>query len=72
LEGDEAKLKVACSGSMPDNLAEGIAVLIEGRMDKGGVLQGEKVLTRCASKYESRQPHSSTNVASRPKAEDRR
>lgn len=71
LEGDSAKLKVDCTGSLPDNLAEGIAVLVEGRMDCG-VLQGEKVLTRCASKYQSRQPISSANVAGRPKAEDQR
>jgi cytochrome c-type biogenesis protein CcmE len=72
LEGDKTKLKVDCSGLLPDNLAEGVAVLVEGRMENGGVLRGEKVLTRCASKYESRQPISSANVASRPKAEDQR
>jgi cytochrome c-type biogenesis protein CcmE len=72
MEGEQAKLKVVCSGLLPDNLAEGVAVLVEGRMDDGNVLQGEKVLTRCASKYQSRQPNSSANMASRPKAEDRR
>ena len=55
LEGDTAKLKVVCRGPLPDNLAEGIAVLVEGRLDDAGLLHGEKVLTRCASKYQSRQ-----------------
>jgi cytochrome c-type biogenesis protein CcmE len=54
LEADGAKLKVVCAGPLPDNLAEGIAVLVEGRLDDRGLLRGDKVLTRCASKYESR------------------
>jgi cytochrome c-type biogenesis protein CcmE len=54
LEETGKKLKVVCSGPLPDNLAEGIAVLVEGRLDDLGCLHGEKVLTRCASKYQSR------------------
>ena len=54
LEGDGTRLKVVCPGPLPDNLAEGMNVLVEGRLDDGGLLRGEKVLTRCASKYESR------------------
>jgi cytochrome c-type biogenesis protein CcmE len=53
LEGERASLKVVCMGPLPDNLAEGIAVLVEGRVDGAGLLCGEKVLTRCASKYQS-------------------
>ena len=56
LEANGAKLKVVCRGPLPDNLAEGIAVLVEGRLDDAGLLHGGKVLTRCASKYESRLP----------------
>ncbi len=56
LEANGANLKVVCSGALPDNLAEGIAVLVEGRLDAAGLLHGDKVLTRCASKYESRLP----------------
>ena len=56
LEGDGANLKVVCPGPLPDNLAEGIAVLVEGRLDDAGLLHGEKVLTRCAGKYQSRPP----------------
>jgi cytochrome c-type biogenesis protein CcmE len=58
LEAGGANLKVTCSGPLPDNLAEGIAVLVEGRLDETGLFRGDKVLTRCASKYESRLPAS--------------
>jgi cytochrome c-type biogenesis protein CcmE len=58
LDAGGASLKVVCTGTMPDNLAEGMAVLVEGRLDDNGLLRGEKVLTRCASKYESRLPPS--------------
>jgi cytochrome c-type biogenesis protein CcmE len=54
LAGERANLKVVCLGSLPDNLADGIAVLVEGRLDSAGLLHGERVLTRCASKYQSR------------------
>ena len=53
-KANPANLKVVCPSPLPDNLAEGIAVLVEGRLDDAGVLHGEKVLTRCASKYQSR------------------
>ena len=56
LEGDKSQLKVVCAGPLPDNLAQGMAVLVEGRMDNAGVFQGDKMMTRCASKYESRLP----------------
>jgi cytochrome c-type biogenesis protein CcmE len=60
LEGNGANLKIVCAGPLPDNLADGMPVLVEGRLDDGGLLHGEKVLTRCASKYQSR---SSATVA---------
>jgi cytochrome c-type biogenesis protein CcmE len=52
LAGTEGKLPVECSGPLPDNLAEEIEVVVEGRLDPSGRLQGDKLLTRCASKYE--------------------
>lgn len=71
LEGAAANLDVVCPGPLPDNLADGMAVLVEGRVDDAGVLQGQKVMTRCASKYQSQPPSSSgppsaNRVASRP------
>ncbi len=56
LEGTGANLAVVCAGPLPDNLADGIDVVVEGRLDDRGNLQGVKVLTRCASKYESEKP----------------
>ncbi len=53
LDGTTRKLPVICKGPLPDNLAEDMEVVVEGRMDESGVLKGDKVLTRCASKYES-------------------
>jgi cytochrome c-type biogenesis protein CcmE len=62
----EAKLPVACSGPLPDNLAEGIEVVVEGRLEHPGLLRGNKVLTRCSSKYESNPaPVSSASTAFR-------
>ncbi len=53
LEGSKRTLPVVCPGPAPDNLAEQMEVVVEGRLDSKGVLQGEKLITRCASKYES-------------------
>ncbi len=62
----ESKLPVTCSGPLPDNLAEDIEVVVEGRMEQPGLLRGNKVLTRCSSKYESKgAPASSASTASR-------
>lgn len=54
LEGTEQKLPVVCFGPLPDHLAEGVDVVVEGRLDPAGLLRGQKVLTRCAGKYRSR------------------
>jgi cytochrome c-type biogenesis protein CcmE len=67
LAGDHGSLSVVCSGPLPANLAEGVAVLVEGRLDDAGLLHGEKVLTRCASKYESRASALSASAASAAK-----
>ena len=56
LEGQKARLNVLRSGPLPDNLAEGIDVVVQGRLDASGRLRADKILTRCASKYESRVP----------------
>ena len=53
LEAGGKSLKVVYAGPLPENLAEGMAVLVEGRLDDARLFHGEKVLTRCASKYES-------------------
>lgn len=65
LAGSEHTLPVACQCSVPDNLAEGMDVVVEGSLTADQHLQGERVITRCASKYASavaiqaqKQPHS--------------
>jgi cytochrome c-type biogenesis protein CcmE len=49
----DVELSVLCDGPLPDNLGEEMEVVVEGRLDASGILRGDKVLTRCASKYES-------------------
>jgi cytochrome c-type biogenesis protein CcmE len=53
LEATAGGLAVTCPGPLPDNLTERLDVVVEGQLDESGVLRGEKVLTRCASKYKS-------------------
>jgi cytochrome c-type biogenesis protein CcmE len=55
LQGAESQLQVECRGIIPDNLTEGIEVVVEGYVDKPGLFKGDKVLTRCASKYDARE-----------------
>ena len=66
LTAAESRLPVACAGPLPDNLAENMEVVVEGRLEHPGLLRGNKVLTRCSSKYESKgPPPSSDRTASR-------
>jgi cytochrome c-type biogenesis protein CcmE len=51
LTGAVHKLRASCRCAMPDNLAEGIDVVVEGVLEADGI-HGHKVITRCASKYQ--------------------
>lgn len=53
LAGDREMLPVACRGPLPDNLKEDIEVVVEGTLEPSGTLRGDKVLTKCASKYQA-------------------
>jgi len=53
LQGQTGTLHVICAGPLPDNLDEAMEVVVEGRYEDGGLIRGDKLLTRCASKYES-------------------
>lgn len=66
LNGTERELLVRCTGPLPDNLAENLEVVVEGRLDETGLLNGDQVLTRCASKY---QTESRTAARPRPSTE---
>jgi cytochrome c-type biogenesis protein CcmE len=65
LLGASETLPVACSGPLPDGLAEDLDVVVEGRLDDAGTLQGVKVLTRCASKYSAKGPQGASRTAAR-------
>jgi cytochrome c-type biogenesis protein CcmE len=54
LKGAEHRLPVVHQGPLPDNLATGIDVVVEGVLLDGGSLRSEKIVTRCASKYAPR------------------
>jgi cytochrome c-type biogenesis protein CcmE len=55
LQGHVHRLPVSCTGILPDNLAEGMDVVVEGTLRSDGRLEGDSVITRCASKYEQQQ-----------------
>jgi len=57
-------LKAVCPGPLPDQLAAGMDVVVEGRLEEGPLLRGEKLLTRCASKYRTQSSASSSGPAS--------
>jgi cytochrome c-type biogenesis protein CcmE len=63
MEGSHQDLSVRCLGPLPDNLAEQRQVVVEGNLRPDGVLCGDKVLTRCASKYSSQGPRDASAVA---------
>lgn len=54
LAGQRHSLRVTAGGLLPDNLAEDMDVVVEGTLDADGI-HGDKVITRCASKYQSRE-----------------
>ena len=53
LQGQTGELHVVCKALLPDNLNESMDVVVEGRFEPGGTIRGDKVLTRCASKYDA-------------------
>ncbi|GAB4261752.1 cytochrome c maturation protein CcmE [Thermincola ferriacetica] len=46
------RLPVVYRDVMPDNFESGYPVIVEGRFDEKGVLQADKLLVKCPSKYE--------------------
>jgi cytochrome c-type biogenesis protein CcmE len=53
LRGAESELHVTCGAPLPDNLAEDMEVVVEGTLDQRACLAGDRVITRCASKYQA-------------------
>lgn len=54
--GATRRLPVELAGSVPEGLAPGREVIVEGRLDAQGVLRADLVLTKCASKYQAASP----------------
>jgi cytochrome c-type biogenesis protein CcmE len=52
LTGESRVLHATCRCPLPDNLAENIVAVVEGTLQADGI-HCDKVITRCASKYES-------------------
>ena len=53
LLGETKRVPVAFKGVVPDLFKAGSEVVVEGRLDQGGVFRADSVMTKCASKYES-------------------
>ena len=70
LSEEGSKLPVVCTGTLPDDLspAKTMEVVVEGRMEDAGTLGqhvlmvGDKLITKCASKYQ-RQKKEATATA---------
>ncbi len=62
LVGEMHKLHVSCRCALPDNLAENIDVVVEGTLHNKDIL-GQKVITRCASKYKQKDRSIASNIS---------
>lgn len=49
-EGEQS-LPVDYSGTIPDAFKAGSDVVIEGKLDSGGIFQAHTILTKCPSRY---------------------
>jgi cytochrome c-type biogenesis protein CcmE len=63
LAGNRHTLLATCRCSLPDNFREDIDVVVEGKLQTNH-LHGDKVITRCASKYESKAGAATRNITS--------
>jgi cytochrome c-type biogenesis protein CcmE len=59
-----SKLPVVCKGPLPDDLSPSktMDVVVEGRMEQPCMLQGEKLITKCASKYSAQKGESTATA----------
>ncbi len=53
LEDDKAKINIHYSGNVPESFAEGVDIIVDGRMGEG-VFEARDIIVKCPSKYESR------------------
>lgn len=66
LSGKECRLAVSYHGGLPDNLHEGMDLLVEGSLRGRDGLEAERIITRCASKYNPKAPSPSAAEVSEP------
>jgi len=61
-----ADIPVVCTGPLPDDLspAKTMDVVVEGRIEGSCLLRGDKLITKCASKYNSqkKEPTATANL----------
>lgn len=55
VKGSQHGVRVEYHGPIPDLFQAGRQVVVEGSLDSHGVFQSDVLLTKCASKYESRE-----------------
>lgn len=70
LEGSVHKLPVCYVGSIPDNLAEGRDVVVEGSLAGDGPFRCDTLITRCASKYAPKEITGSAEQATQLRTEE--
>ena len=54
LAGSKNELPIQYKGSVPDNFTEGKDVVVQGRLDTSGVFQAKTLMTKCESKYSTK------------------
>ena len=54
LAGASSEIPVSFAGTIPDNFAEDIEVVVEGRLDTSGSFQADRLMTKCESKYKAK------------------
>ncbi len=62
LVGESHKVHAVCRCTLPDNLAENIDVVVEGTL-QNDIVSGQKVITRCASKYKQKEMSTEPRIA---------
>jgi cytochrome c-type biogenesis protein CcmE len=55
IEDESGRLPVLYSGARPDMFRDGAEVVVEGKLQEGGVFEAQKMLLYCPSKYEEAQ-----------------
>lgn len=59
LEDGKEKIPIHYLGNVPESFAEGLDVVVDGRMGKD-VFEAKELIVKCPSKYESRLPEKKT------------